>query len=763
MGRPATDTERPRGRRVGASSRARARALKPCVYRSLVSREGGSVVRRVPSLLLLSFATPAFIGLPTVTLPAAAAHPVSASVQQLALAGVDSSALAESPAPEDEPAETVAAAGNSAAARRDALNKGSRAAQIKRTPVAVTPKRVTSSFSALGVTWAADARVSDVAVQVRTHSRKGWSAWTEVEVEGNGAPDSGTEADGERAGSDPLYVGPSDGVQVRVDGASVKPRDLKLSLIDPGSSAADATAAVGPRTIGGSQAQAAVSLPTYVTRAGWGANESYRTCTPSTAATIKGGVLHTTATGNNYTAAEAPAVMRSMYAYHTRSLGWCDIGYNFLVDKYGTLYEGRYGGVDRAVIGAHTGGFNTGTFGVSMIGNHDLVAPTVAQLRTVEQVFAWKLAMYGRDPQGTTTYTSGGGSATTYPAGTVVTKAVISGHRDYSTKSCPGNRAYPMLPQIRAAVAELIADGAARRSEQVASAVTLSASPASLTSGAITTLSGKLTAGDRPLAARQVGLYVRKEGSSTWSLLSTHTTSATGTFSITDTPGSSQTYAARFDGDTNYAASAREVSVTVTPKTTATKAATSLTAVASPTTMTYGTKATVRGKLTRTTGAALAGRPVLVYVKYGSGAWSLAGTVSTTSDGTYAFRHAAKANAKYGVRFRGGAADLAASRDVAVRVAAKTTAVVSSSSSRVGRTVRVSGKVTPAHAGQRVQRQQRINGAWVTLSSAKLSSAGTFSFSVRPTTGGTKYYRVVKPADADHVTGVSPTRRLVIR
>jgi uncharacterized protein with LGFP repeats len=168
-------------------------------------------------------------------------------------------------------------------------------------------------------------------------------------------------------------------------------------------------------------------------------------------------VLHTTATSNDYTAEQAPAVMRSMYAYHVKSLKWCDIGYNFLVDKFGTLFEGRAGSASRHVIGSHTGGFNTGTVGVSMIGNHDLVAPTSAQLRTVERVLAWKLGGAGLDPRGTTTYTSGGGSATKYAAGTVVTKPVISGHRDYSPKSCPGNLAYPLLGELRAATAAVIA------------------------------------------------------------------------------------------------------------------------------------------------------------------------------------------------------------------------------------------------------------------------------------------------------------------
>ncbi len=68
--------------------------------------------------------------------------------------------------------------------------------------------------------------------------------------------------------------------------------------------------------------------------------------------------------------------MRGIYQYHAVNLGWCDIGYNVLVDKFGTIYEGRYGGLDKAVQGAHVGGFNSNTWGISMIGNYDQAEPT---------------------------------------------------------------------------------------------------------------------------------------------------------------------------------------------------------------------------------------------------------------------------------------------------------------------------------------------------------------------------------------------------
>ena len=402
------------------------------------------------SLSLLPLLTAGLVAVPTVSVPTAAAEvpvAVAPEVQDLVVDGIDAAVLAPSPEPEDEHLDEVPGE------EHDDL-----------APVAVMQELTPGAFSAVGVTWLTDPSLDEVAVQVRTGGGGRWGAWTDVEVQlGTGGDPASRDTEDARTGSDLLFVGASDAVQVRVDSAGGVPRDVRIALIDPGTSRADAattdgTSAAGPVLLGGAVAQADVSAPAYVSRAGWGADESLRRCTSRSSPPLKGGILHTTATSNDYTAARSPAVMRAMYAYHTRSLEWCDIGYNFLVDKFGTLFEGRAGSVTRNVVGSHTGGFNTGTVGVSMIGNHDLVRPTSAQLRTVQRVFAWKLAGAGLDPQGRTTYTSRGGSATRYAAGTVVRKPVISGHRDYSSKSCPGTLAYPLLARIRAATAAIVAD-----------------------------------------------------------------------------------------------------------------------------------------------------------------------------------------------------------------------------------------------------------------------------------------------------------------
>ena len=608
-------------------------------------------MRWTSAVVVVSALSSSLVVLPTVTVPAAAARPVQPSVDELPLRGVDPGGLAESPEPEPEEALPGVPAAPVPTAEDEELS-----------PVAVTGRLRTGDFSAVGVTWQADGDEVDVAVQVRTRSDEGWSDWTEVEVQASTATDAdgveGERSRTTRAGSDPLFVGPSDAVQVRVDAGEQTPRDLELVLVDPGTSPADA--AVGdaaPPLLGGSTAGAAPAMPDYVSRAGWGADESLRTCEPSTSSTIKGGILHTTATGNDYSAGQSAAVMRSMYAYHTKSLGWCDLGYNLLVDRFGTLFEGRWGGVDRPVIGAHTGGFNTDTFGVSMIGNHDLVTPSEATLETVRRVFAWKLGLYGLDPQGTTTYTSAGGSATFHRKGAQVVAAVISGHRDYSSKSCPGNYAYPLLPSLRAAVAERTRPSLG--TSTLPTTVSLTSTPATARYGTATTLRGRLTTlAGRPVTGQPVALSVRRPGTSGWAVLSTRTTGADGGFSGTHTPLTNLEYRAAWAGDTTHLPAERRTRVAVST--------------------------VVRAALSRP------------------------------------------------------------------RV-------------RPGGTLTLRGTVVPAHAGQKVQRQQLVRGRWTTLATATLSGAGAYTFPITTGSTGAKTYRVVKPADGDHAVGVSPVLTLTVR
>ncbi len=256
--------------------------------------------------------------------------------------------------------------------------------------------------------------------------------------------------------TEPLLTSRADAFTVRVtpnDGEI--PEGFGALVIDPGTSAADAQV--------GATAQAAAAAPSVdfpypapkiISRAGWGADESLRTAdpecvTPDYDNTIKIGFVHHTASTNNYTATTAFEQLRAIYAYHIQGFGWCDFGYNFLVDKYGRIFEGRWGGVDRPVHGAHTGGFNTDTFAVSALGNYEEVGAPDGMVNSIAQVLGWKLGMYARDVYGRDTLVSAGGGTSRYPAGVSVTFNVISGHRDPGNTLCPGQFLYDRLPQIR--------------------------------------------------------------------------------------------------------------------------------------------------------------------------------------------------------------------------------------------------------------------------------------------------------------------------
>ncbi|MGY1682445.1 N-acetylmuramoyl-L-alanine amidase [Geodermatophilus sp. SYSU D01176] len=369
--------------------------------------------------------TGAVLVLPVVAEPAPEAVPVETSVEEVAMGSFDSPApAAEVQEGTTEPVEGVPATVPTLSARA--------------TDVA--------EFSLVGVTWAHDPAVTDTVVQVRVRGLDGaWGEWTEV-----GAEDVGQAAEAEtgtpvRGGTAPLWTGPATAVEAElVTRSGAQPTDVQLDLVDPGESAADG--ALGDPDIQDT-ADAAVAIPPVFSRAQWGADESLMTWDPQYASTIKAATLHHTAGSNSYTADQVPAILRSTYTYHARSLGWGDIGYNVLVDKFGRIWEGRSGGLASTVVGAHAGGFNTSTFGVSMMGNYDVVDTPQAMVDSVAAIIAWKFSLYGVDPRGTTTLTSGGTDK--YPAGARATLPTVFGHIDTKSTACPGRYGYARLGEIR--------------------------------------------------------------------------------------------------------------------------------------------------------------------------------------------------------------------------------------------------------------------------------------------------------------------------
>lgn len=325
------------------------------------------------------------------------------------------------------------------------------------TPVLTLSQLDTDEFSAVGVTWLRDPGVIDVLVKVRVRDLAGqWSEWMEAESDDIGeAPNPEAIAAGDmRGGTEPLWTGPASGVEAELlTRSGTAPVDATLVLIDPNESPADAVPTASNLR---DTAEAATTAPPVFTRAQWGANEAIRDWDPEYAGTIKASTVHHTANSNEYSREDVPALLRSIYQYHTISRGWGDIGYNVIVDKFGRLWEGRYGGLGTSVIGAHASGFNQYTFGISILGNFDIAYVSWEALEAVAAVAAWKLSLYGVAPGTRTTLTSTGGGTSKFAEGTSVTLPMVFAHRDVGNTTCSGRYVYEYMDWIRNRVNTLI-------------------------------------------------------------------------------------------------------------------------------------------------------------------------------------------------------------------------------------------------------------------------------------------------------------------
>ncbi|NUL45207.1 SpoIID/LytB domain-containing protein [Cellulosimicrobium funkei] len=363
----------------------------------------------------------------------------------------------------------------------------------------------TMDFIVAGVTWdIADAgQVTDVSLRVREAGE--WTEWNSMEVhDGDEAPHAA------RVGTEPLISSGGDAIQVRVttpDGEV--PAGLELELIDPGtaetdgkleaastasadlaeieqqaglsseesaqsaasssaepagSSGTDQAATFAPAVheqqgliTGTAQATATATntsadaiKPRIITRAQWGADESKVKDwgTPST--DLQAMYVHHTAGSNNYTESGAYAQIRGIFQYHAVSLNWGDIGYQFLVDKYGNIFQGRRGSIEKPVQGAQAGGFNTDTIGISAMGNYDVASAPAPMVRAIEKVLAWQAYRYGVDPTSTVTLTQrGNASSARWSDGHRVSVPTILGHKVTNTTACPGRYLDAQLPTIR--------------------------------------------------------------------------------------------------------------------------------------------------------------------------------------------------------------------------------------------------------------------------------------------------------------------------
>ncbi len=306
-------------------------------------------------------------------------------------------------------------------------------------------------YGGVGVTWAPGQVVAEGALDLRVRTRTDgtWSGWTQLEHHDEHAPDPDSrEGRHARPGTDVLFVGHVEDVQVRADAAGVAPpAGMSLSVVGPGEPAVTVreapaidTGALDSPQGGASSRGGPTSVtpePTIYSRAQWGADERLRDQGSLRYFEVHAGFVHHTVNANAYSRDEVPGLLRSIYAYHTQSRGWSDVGYNFLVDRFGRIWEGRYGGVDRPVVGAHTLGYNDHSFAMSAIGNFDVAEPSSAMVQAYGALFAWKLSLHGVDA-GSTRQQVGPDA---FPA--------VNGHRDAGQTACPGRHLYARLDRIR--------------------------------------------------------------------------------------------------------------------------------------------------------------------------------------------------------------------------------------------------------------------------------------------------------------------------
>jgi hypothetical protein len=290
-------------------------------------------------------------------------------------------------------------------------------------------------FDLVGLHWKGDGVVS-----FRTRSVAGrWSRWHDAAPEDD-RPDARNHelrARGWNLGS-PYWTGASNRIQVRTYGRVTRVRAFYVW---------------SPTSRSRLRRVSIAGSPLILSRASWHADEKIRRRKkPGYADTVRFAVVHHTAGSNSYTKAQAASIVRGIERYHVLANGWDDIGYNFLVDKYGQIFEGRWGGIDRNVVGAHAQGFNTGSSGVALIGRYDTASITPAARASLVRLLAWRLDVAHVDPLSNFSWRSTGNPK--FPAGRMITLRTISGHRDTGFTSCPGSQLYGELPSIARAVAQ---------------------------------------------------------------------------------------------------------------------------------------------------------------------------------------------------------------------------------------------------------------------------------------------------------------------
>jgi hypothetical protein len=375
--------------------------------------------------------------------------------------------------------------------------------------------RAPRRFDVLGVRGPRGARSH---LDVRVRRRGGaWSPWVPLAVHGDHAPDTGT---GERA-SDPVWAGGCDELQLR---AAHPPHGaLRVHFVSvPAASwrPLRAQAAAMPK-----QAPQPGTSAAIIPRAAWG-GDSVPPRAPAYYGVVQMAFVHHTVTANDYTPQQSASIVVGIAKYHRDTNGWNDIGYNFLVDQYGQVFEGRAGGIDQAVVGAHAQGYNAQSTGVAVLGTFTDVPIPEAAMAAIAQLLGWKLSLHGVPCEGGLTVVSGGGSLNRYSSGTPVAMQRISGHRDGDKTECPGTALYGQLPVLRTRAAALAVPLLALGQ------VSLTPAAANVLYGADAVFAGTVVRPDATPAAGDAVALQKRSGKGSWVTVARTAAGTDGSFIV---------------------------------------------------------------------------------------------------------------------------------------------------------------------------------------------------------------------------------------
>ena len=372
-------------------------------------------------------------------------------------------------------------------------------------------------FGLVGVQWSAPLGAR---IELRARLTNGtWTRWVTASSTGHNPDRGGVPG----LFGEPLWTGPAELVQLRSD-RSVG--GVVLHFVTPPPSAAARAASGFP--LARPVLDAGPGQPPIIARDAWAQGQAKPSHAP-VYATIDLAFVHHTVNPNGYSAADVPSLLLGIFQYHRFVRGYWDIAYNFLIDLYGRVWEGRAGGIDSPVVGAHAGGYNAESTGVAVLGDFMDVVPSPAALEALERFLAWKLSLHGVPTRGHVTVVVDPASAyyTPFAPGAHVSLPRIAGHRDGDQTDCPGNAFYARLPSIRPRV-EALAGAPAQ--------VGLSLPAAGAIAGQSVTVSGRLRELVSARAIAAAPIEVERLGSGGRLTIATATTGADGSWTATIAP-----------------------------------------------------------------------------------------------------------------------------------------------------------------------------------------------------------------------------------